>query len=234
MEEKELLLLCHIQKQYGSGEKEVRALEDVSLKVGRGEFVTIAGSSGSGKSTLMNILGCLDKPTAGEYYLNGKLVSELSERELARIRGQEIGFVFQGFHLLPGLTARDNVELPLRYRGIRASLRRQMAEEALEQVGLKNRMDHKPGQMSGGQQQRVAIARALAGNPPLILADEPTGNLDTESGKEIMELLRDLHRRNCTILLITHDPRIASQAHRLLKMEDGRLQEVPRAFSVPH
>ncbi len=231
MEKEAFLSLKDVYKLYTCGEEEVKALDGINLQVSRGEFVTIAGSSGSGKSTLMNILGCLDKPTSGEYILDGSPVWEMGEAQLAVIRNREIGFIFQGFHLLPGLTARENVELPLRYRGIRASQRRQMAEEALEQVGLKNRIKHKPGQMSGGQQQRVAIARALAGTPPLLLADEPTGNLDTESGEEIMELLHKLHRKGHTVLLITHDPRIAAGASRLLEMQDGHLKEVPAPSS---
>ncbi len=217
------ITLQDISKVYGMGETRVKALDHVSLTVEKGEFVTIAGQSGSGKSTLMNILGCLDTPTSGEYRLWGMRMSDLPERRLSRIRNMEIGFVFQGFNLIPGLTARENVELPLRYRGIRSAQRKKLAEEALEQVGLSSRMEHKPGQMSGGQQQRVAIARAIAARPPVILADEPTGNLDTASGEAVMEILRELHREGRTIILITHDPRIAGSAHRLIKMRDGKI-----------
>ncbi|MBS5673484.1 MAG: ABC transporter ATP-binding protein, partial [Lachnospiraceae bacterium] len=192
-------------KIYNPGENEVRALDDVSLDIGQGEFVAIIGQSGSGKSTFMNMLGCLDVPTSGHYYLNGKDVSSLSDDELSEIRNQEIGFIFQGFNLIQNLTALENVELPLIYRNVPAAERRRLSEESLKRVGLEKRMDHKPTEMSGGQQQRVAIARALAAAPPLILADEPTGNLDSKSSREIMDILRKLHTEGRTVILITHD-----------------------------
>ena len=217
------IILRDIRKIYGTGEGQVHALDGVSLTIKRGEFVTIAGQSGSGKSTLMNILGCLDTPTSGDYQLWGMKVSHLPEKRLSHIRNREIGFVFQGFNLIPGLTARENLELPLRYSGMRPSQRKKLAEEALEQVGLSSRMEHKPGQMSGGQQQRVAIARAIAARPPVILADEPTGNLDTASGESVMEILKKLHEEGRTVILITHDPRIAGSARRLVRMQDGRI-----------
>ena len=190
-------------KIYNPGENEVRALDDVSLDIGQGEFVAIIGQSGSGKSTFMNMLGCLDVPTSGHYYLNGKDVSSLSDDELSEIRNQEIGFIFQGFNLIQNLTALENVELPLIYRNVPAAERRRLSEESLKRVGLEKRMDHKPTEMSGGQQQRVAIARALAAAPPLILADEPTGNLDSKSSREIMDILRKLHTEGRTVILIT-------------------------------
>lgn len=212
-------------KIYNPGENEVRALDHVSLEIQKGEFVAIIGHSGSGKSTLMNMLGCLDVPTSGEYYLNGKDVSEMGDNQLSEIRNEEIGFIFQGFNLIANLTAIENVELPLIYRGIGRSERHKLALEALKMVGLEQRMHHKPAEMSGGQQQRVAIARAIAAKPPVILADEPTGNLDSASTKEIMEILRGLHDSGRSVILITHDNDIADQAKRVVRILDGKIVE---------
>lgn len=212
-----------ICKVYNPGENEVRALDHVSVQIHEKEFVAIIGQSGSGKSTLMNMLGCLDVPTSGTYMLHGKDVSHLSDDELSDIRNQEIGFIFQGFNLIQNLTALENVELPLIYRGVSKKERISLAENALKKVGLENRMDHKPSEMSGGQQQRVAIARAIAQAPPIILADEPTGNLDSASSKEIMQILKDLHEEGRTVILITHDNEIAAQAKRVIKIMDGRI-----------
>lgn len=212
-------------KVYNPGENEVRALEHVNLEIQKGEFVAIIGHSGSGKSTLMNMLGCLDIPTSGEYYLNGRDVSEMGDNQLSEIRNEEIGFIFQGFNLIANLTAIENVELPLIYRGIGRSERHKLALEALKMVGLEQRMHHKPAEMSGGQQQRVAIARAIAAKPPVILADEPTGNLDSASTKEIMEILRGLHDSGRSVILITHDNDIAGQAKRVVRILDGKIVE---------
>lgn len=212
-------------KVYNPGENEVRALDHVNLEIERGEFVAIIGHSGSGKSTLMNMLGCLDVPTSGSYYLNGKDVSDLADNQLSEIRNQEIGFIFQGFNLIANLTAIENVELPLIYRGIGRSERHKLAKEALIKVGLEERMNHKPSEMSGGQQQRVAIARAIATEPPVILADEPTGNLDSASTKEIMEILKGLHSAGRSVILITHDNDIADQAKRVVRILDGKIVE---------
>ncbi len=211
-------------KIYNPGENEVRALDHVDLKIGRGEFVAIIGHSGSGKSTLMNMLGCLDVPTSGSYYLNGKDVSHLTDDELSDIRNLEIGFIFQGFNLIPNLTAQENVELPLIYRGVGRRERAALAVEALGIVGLSHRMEHRPSEMSGGQQQRVAIARAIAAKPPVILADEPTGNLDSKSTQEIMNVLKDLHKSGRTVILITHDNDIAEQVERVIRIKDGRIE----------
>lgn len=219
-----LIEVSHLMKIYNPGENEVRALDDVSLQIKQGEFVAIIGQSGSGKSTFMNILGCLDIPTSGNYYLNGKDVSGLSDDELSEIRNQEIGFIFQGFNLIPGLTALENVELPLIYRNVPATKRRELAVESLKKVGLEKRMEHKPAEMSGGQQQRVAIARALAAAPPIILADEPTGNLDSKSSHEIMEILGKLHAEGKTVILITHDNGIAASAKRVIRIMDGKIE----------
>lgn len=212
-------------KIYNPGENEVRALDHVSLEIHRGEFVAIIGHSGSGKSTLMNMLGCLDVPTSGRYFLNGKDVSNLTDDELSDIRNLEIGFIFQGFNLIPNLTARENVELPLIYRGVGKKERSALAEESLQMVGLEHRMEHKPSEMSGGQQQRVAIARAIAARPPIILADEPTGNLDSKSTQEIMNVLKDLHKSGRTVILITHDDEIAAQVKRVIRIKDGKIEE---------
>lgn len=211
-------------KIYNPGENEVRALDHVDLKINRGEFVAIIGHSGSGKSTLMNMLGCLDVPTSGRYFLNGKDVSNLTDDELSDIRNLEIGFIFQGFNLIPNLTAQENVELPLIYRGVGKKERESLSTASLRTVGLEHRMDHKPNEMSGGQQQRVAIARAIAAKPPVILADEPTGNLDSKSTQEIMDVLKELHTSGRTVILITHDDDIAAQVKRVVRIKDGKIE----------
>ena len=222
----ELLIdVQRMSKIYNEGrENEVRALDDISLQVSWGEFLCILGQSGSGKSTLMNILGCLDIPTYGSYHLNGQPVSDMKPSVLSGIRNREIGFIFQGFNLIANLTALENVELPLIYRGIDRKTRRKLAVESLKKVGLEKRMDHKPNEMSGGQQQRVAIARAIAARPPVILADEPTGNLDSASSREIMEILKGMHRSGETLILITHDNGIAAQARRVVRIMDGKIE----------
>ena len=212
-----------ICKIYDPGENEVRALDHVSLQVEHGEFVAIIGQSGSGKSTLMNTLGCIDSPTSGKYYLNGVDVATMDDDELSEIRNRELGFIFQGFNLIAGLDAVANVELPLIYRGLGRKERRERALAALDAVGLSHRLEHRPAQMSGGQQQRVAIARAIAGAPPLILADEPTGNLDSNSGREIMAILHRLNDEGKTVVLITHDDEIAAEAARCVRIKDGRI-----------
>lgn len=214
--------LCKI---YNPGENEVRALDKVNLEINRGEFIAIIGHSGSGKSTLMNMLGCLDIPTSGSYYLNGKDVSAMNDNQLSEIRNEEIGFIFQGFNLIANLNAIENVELPLIYRGIGRSERNRLAREALIKVGLEKRMHHRPSEMSGGQQQRVAIARAIAAEPPVILADEPTGNLDSSSTQEIMDILKGLHNAGRSVILITHDDDIAEQAKRVIRILDGKIVE---------
>ena len=219
-----LVEIKDVCKIYNPGENEVRALDHVSLTIDEQEFVAIIGHSGSGKSTLMNMLGCLDVPTSGEYWLHGQDVSALSDDELSDIRNREIGFIFQGFNLIPNLTALENVELPLIYRGVSKSVREELSVEALKKVGLEHRLDHKPSEMSGGQQQRVAIARAIAQAPPVILADEPTGNLDSNSTKEIMDILKGLHKEGRTVILITHDNEIAAQAKRVIKIRDGKVE----------
>lgn len=220
----EVIKVEDLCKVYNPGENEVRALDHVNLSIGRGEFVAIIGQSGSGKSTLMNMLGCLDIPTSGTYYLNGTDVSTMKDNDLSAIRNREIGFIFQGFNLISNLTALENVELPLIYRGVDRRHRKKMAEESLKMVGLEKRMSHKPAEMSGGQQQRVAIARAIAAKPPVILADEPTGNLDSASSKEIMEILKELHKGGRTVVLITHDNGIAKQAKRVVRILDGKIE----------
>ncbi len=221
----ELITIRDMCKIYNPGENEVRALDHVSLTINRREFVAIIGQSGSGKSTLMNMLGCLDVPTSGTYILDGKDVSTLTDDEQSDIRNKEIGFVFQGFNLIANLTALENVELPLIYRGVGVRERRELAERALEIVGLGNRSSHRPAEMSGGQQQRVAIARAIAQAPPIILADEPTGNLDSGSTKEIMGILKRLHEEGRTVILITHDNEIAASAKRIIRIRDGQIVE---------
>lgn len=221
----ELIEIQEMCKIYNPGENEVRALDHVNLTINKNEFVAIIGQSGSGKSTLMNMLGCLDVPTSGTYILNGQDVSGLTDDELSDIRNREIGFIFQGFNLIAGLTALENVELPLIYRGVGKKERLRLSRIALEKVGLKARMDHKPSEMSGGQQQRVAIARAIAQAPPVILADEPTGNLDSGSTKEIMEILKELHGEGRTVILITHDNDIAARARRIIRIMDGHIVE---------
>lgn len=213
--------LCKI---YNPGENEVRALDHINLEIERGEFVAIIGQSGSGKSTFMNMLGCLDIPTSGKYYLSGTDVSTMSDNQLSAVRNREIGFIFQGFNLISNLNAVENVELPLIYRGIDKKTRRQLSVEALAMVGLENRMNHKPSEMSGGQQQRVAIARAIAAKPPVILADEPTGNLDSASSREILGILKELHSGGRTVILITHDDHIAAQAKRVVRIMDGKIE----------
>ena len=219
-----LIQVTDICKVYNPGENEVRALDHVSLSIDKGEYVAIIRQSGSGKSTLMNMLGCLDVPSSGTYILNGTDVSSLSDDELSDIRNQEIGFIFQGFNLIPSFTAIENVELPLLYRGVSKSKRHELAIQALDKVGLGARMTHKPSEMSGGQQQRVAIARAIAQAPPVILADEPTGNLDSASSKEIIEILKKLHAEGRTVILITHDNEIAAQAKRVIRIKDGKVE----------
>ena len=210
-------------KTYQMGAEEVHALRGVSFDVQRGEYLAIMGPSGSGKSTLMNLIGCLDTPTSGQYLLNGKLVSEMDDDELAYIRNKEIGFVFQTFNLLPRATALHNVELPLIYNGTPRSQRLEMARQALQRVDLGDRMNHKPNELSGGQRQRVAIARALVNNPSIILADEPTGNLDSQTSQEIMNFFDELHSQGNTIILVTHEHDIAEHAHRVLHILDGRI-----------
>ena len=218
-----LFELKNITKIYGTGENAVTALSDVSLNIEKGEFVAVAGSSGSGKSTLMNMLGCLDVQTSGSYLLDGVSVRDMSENSISRIRNKEIGFIFQGFNLIPTLTAEENVELPLIYRGIPRSIRKELVRHALEKVSLSHRRKHRPSEMSGGQQQRVAIARALAVSPPIILADEPTGNLDMRCGAEVMRILRDLNAAGKTVIIITHDEKIAADTQRIIRIADGRL-----------
>lgn len=218
-----LIEVKDVYKIYNPGENEVRALDGVSLTIDEGEFVAIIGQSGSGKSTLMNTLGLLDRPTSGEYFLSGRDVATLTDDEQSEIRNKQIGFIFQGFNLIPSLTAIDNVELPLVYRGMKKEERKKLSLEALERVGLSRRLDHRPSQMSGGQQQRVAIARAVAARPPVILADEPTGNLDSASGREVMRILHELSDEGRTIILITHDNEIAEEANRVIRIQDGRI-----------
>ena len=219
-----LIEIQDIYKIYNEGkESEVRALDGVSLTIDRGEFVAIVGQSGSGKSTMMNVLGCLDVPTRGEYVLNGTDVTTLKDKELARIRNREIGFIFQGYNLLQDLNALDNVILPLIYRGTSIFEREEIAMAALARVGMDDRAHHRPSQMSGGQQQRVAIARAIATHPPIIMADEPTGALDSKTGRHVLEILRQLNNEGSTIILITHDDGIAAQAHRRVRLTDGKI-----------
>lgn len=220
-----LIHIENMKKIYNPGENEVRALDGIDLDIEKGDLVAIVGHSGSGKSTLMNMLGCLDTPTSGKYVLDGQDVASMTDNQLADVRNKEIGFIFQGFNLISNLDAVGNVELPLVYRGVSKNERKQLAMEALKSVGLEDRMKHKPNEMSGGQQQRVAVARAVAAKPPIILADEPTGNLDTKSTQEIMEILKELHRSGRTAIIITHDEEIASQAHRVIRILDGRIEE---------
>ena len=223
-----LIKVENLHKIYNPGENEVRALDGIDLEIGKGEFVAIIGHSGSGKSTLMNMLGCLDVPSSGNYFLNGHDVSKLTDNQLSDIRNKEIGFIFQGFNLIANLDAVENVELPLIYRGLGKQKRRRIAVEALKKVGLGTRMKHKPSELSGGQQQRVAVARAIAAQPPIVLADEPTGNLDTKSTKEIMEILKGLHKGGRTVIIITHDDEIAQQVNRVVRIIDGRIENEER------
>ncbi|MGA7521605.1 MAG: ABC transporter ATP-binding protein [Acidobacteriaceae bacterium] len=239
----DMIVVEDLWKTYDMGsEQQVHALQGISLRIHRNEYVAIMGPSGSGKSTLMNLIGCLDTPSSGKYWLNGHLVSELNDDELARIRNKEIGFVFQTFNLLARATALHNVELPLIYNGTSADERLERAKNALTAVNLEARMNHKPNELSGGQRQRVAIARALVNNPSIILADEPTGNLDSKTGVEIMSLFDDLYRRGNTIVLVTHEPDIAEYAHRVVHIRDGKIfsdqpssrAANPLAPHVPH
>jgi putative ABC transport system ATP-binding protein len=216
-----LIRLQHVSRRYQMGTETVHALRDLSLEIQRGEYVAIMGPSGSGKSTLMNLIGCLDSPTSGIYELNGAKVSEMDDNQLAEVRNKEIGFVFQTFNLLPRSNALHNVELPLIYAGVSADERRRIALEAITQVGLADRMHHKPNELSGGQRQRVAVARALVNKPSILLADEPTGNLDSKTGAEIMALFGQLSRRGNTIIVVTHEEDIARQARRIIRLRDG-------------
>ena len=219
-----LIDIKNIYKIYNEGkESEVRALDGVSLQIYRGEFVSIIGQSGSGKSTLMNILGCLDIPTYGDYHLDGTDITELTDKQLAHIRNKQIGFIFQGYNLIPALNARENVELPLIYQGLGMDQRYDRAMEALARVGMEDRADHRPAEMSGGQQQRVAIARAIATHPPVIMADEPTGALDSKTGRHVLEILHTLHEEGSTVILITHDNGIAATAERIVRLSDGHI-----------
>lgn len=223
--QKALITIKDIGRKYVIGSEVIHALKSVSLEINEGEFVALMGPSGSGKSTLMNILGCLDTPSKGEYILNGINVSQMSDNDLAEVRNKEIGFVFQTFNLLPRSTSLDNVALPLIYAGAGKKERDERATKALENVGLGNRITHKPNELSGGQRQRVAVARALINNPSIILADEPTGNLDTKTSIEIMGLLEDIHSKGNTIILVTHEEDIAQHAHRIVRMRDGLIEK---------
>jgi putative ABC transport system ATP-binding protein len=220
----EIIRIRDLAREYQMGQERILALRGVTLDIRRNEYVAIMGPSGSGKSTMMNLLGCLDTPTGGEYWLNGHEVSHLSDDELARVRNREIGFVFQTFNLLPRATALHNVELPLVYAGVRARERRERAAAALARVGLENRMDHRPNELSGGQRQRVAIARALVNSPSILLADEPTGNLDSVTSEEIMRVFGDLHTAGQTVIMVTHEPDIAAHAERVVVLRDGRVE----------
>ncbi|MGN0550316.1 MAG: ABC transporter ATP-binding protein [Acutalibacteraceae bacterium] len=219
-----LIELKNVNKTYKNGSEKTKVLSDINLQIDKGELVAIVGQSGSGKSTLMNILGCLDTPQEGQYFLEGRNVANMRERELSYIRNREIGFIFQSFNLIPTLTALENVELPLFYRGIKKRERRNLAYDALCCVGLEKRITHRPSQLSGGQQQRVAIARAIAASPPIILADEPTGNLDKASGEDVIKILFDLHRNGKTVILITHDVKLASKSPRNICIIDGKIK----------
>ncbi len=220
-----LIDVRNVYKIYNPGENQVNALDGVSITIDEGEFVAIIGQSGSGKSTLMNMLGLLDTPTTGEYYINGKLVDDLTDDQMSEIRNKQIGFIFQGFNLISSLNAMENVELPLVYRGVPKAERHELSTAALKKVGLGERMHHLPSALSGGQQQRVAVARAIAAAPPVILADEPTGNLDTRSTKEVMQILHDLKDEGRTVIVITHDNEIAEQAERVIRIRDGKVVE---------
>ncbi|HFK6338288.1 TPA: ABC transporter ATP-binding protein [Listeria monocytogenes] len=220
-----MIQLFNISKSYQMGECTIKALDNVSLQIDQGEFLAIIGPSGSGKSTLMNILGILDRATIGEYYLNKTNLMRISDKKISRIRNRKIGFIFQQFNLMPRLTAFENVELPLVYRGVGKATRKKVVLKNLERVGLLDKEKHIPAQLSGGQQQRIAIARAIAGSPELILADEPTGALDSKTGEEVMTLLREIHREGNTLIMITHDKEIANQAERIIEIKDGKLRE---------
>ena len=220
-----LIELRDVYKIYPMGSEQVHALDGISLTIDRGEFVAIVGQSGSGKSTMMNVLGCLDIPTYGEYWLDGQNVRELTDKQLSHIRNKQIGFIFQGYNLIPELTALENVELPLIYQGIGPGKRQELAQRALERVGLGSRGGHRPSEMSGGQQQRVAIARAISTSPPIIMADEPTGALDSKTGQEVLAFLQQLNREGSTVILITHDNGIAATARRIVRVSDGKIVE---------
>jgi len=224
MEKKPLISIENLRKTYIMGDNEVKALQSASLNIYKNEYVALMGPSGSGKSTLMNLLGCLDSPTSGVYSLNGNNVANMVDEELALVRNKEIGFVFQTFNLLPRLSALENVALPLVYAGVPIKTRLNRAKDMLAAVGLKDRMDHKPNELSGGQRQRVAVARALVNNPSIILADEPTGNLDSKTSYEIMQLFEEIHKLGNTIILVTHEPDIAEHAHRIVKLKDGFIE----------
>lgn len=228
----EIIGISHIKKTYVIGEEVINALKDVSLSIKKNEYVALMGPSGSGKSTLMNMLGCLDSPSAGEYVLNNLSVAKMSDDELAQVRNKEIGFVFQTFNLLPRATTLENVALPLVYAGYSKSDREKRAKEVLEQVGLGNRMNHKPNELSGGQRQRVAIARALVNKPAIILADEPTGNLDSKTSIEIMGLFEEIHKNGNTIILVTHEEDIALHAHRIVRLKDGLVESDKQNSSI--
>jgi len=218
-----MISLTNIVKRYKMGEEEFSALDGVDLSIDRNEYVALIGPSGSGKSTLMNLLGCLDTPSEGKYVLNGRDTSTMNDNELAKVRNEEIGFIFQSFHLLPRMTVLQNVMQPLVYRGIPSAERVKMATKALDKVGLSHRMGHRPNQLSGGQRQRVAVARALVGNPSILLADEPTGNLDSKTSAEIMALFDELHEQGQTVIVVTHEPDIAAHCHRTLRVSDGKI-----------
>ncbi len=215
----------NLTRKYQMGDEEVHALSGVSLEIEKGDYVAIMGPSGSGKSTLMNLLGCLDSPSSGEYWLNEQAVSSLTDDELARVRNKEVGFVFQTFHLLPRYTALENVQLPLVYSNVNPEERLKRAQQVLKEVDLTDRMQHKPNELSGGQRQRVAVARALINSPSILLADEPTGNLDSNTGKEILALFDRLHKTGHTIILVTHDAEVASHARRVIRLRDGKVEE---------
>ena len=218
-----MIRLQGVTKQYRMGDQTVHALQGIDLQIERNEMIAFIGASGSGKSTMMNIVGCLDRPSGGEYWLNGREVATMSGDDLARVRNQEIGFIFQSFHLLPRASALDNVAQPLIYRGVPLRERLALAEQALRRVGLGERVHHRPNELSGGQRQRVAIARALVGNPSILLADEPTGNLDSSTSQEIMELIRAVHAGGQTVVMVTHEPEIAEQCQRVVRLRDGRV-----------
>ncbi|MBC1242472.1 ABC transporter ATP-binding protein [Listeria welshimeri] len=220
-----MIQLFNISKTYQMGEDTIKALDNLSLQVTKGEFIAIIGPSGSGKSTLMNIIGILDRASSGEYYLNKMNLMRISDKKISKIRNKKIGFIFQQFNLMPRLTAFENVELPLIYRGTSKPTRKKIVLKSLERVGLLEKQKHLPAQLSGGQQQRVAIARTIAGNPEIILADEPTGALDSKTGEEVMRLLKEIHREGNTLIMITHDKTIAEQAERIIEIKDGKLRE---------